>query len=201
MPPAPAALGFRARTGRATAVLLARDETGAPHGILRKDLTLFSTSIPETLQPYHRIMELPLPEWPAAIAPAVTAITALAAHELEALRAAARAHGLRLGDVAVVGSPDRDLARIGNPHVRAHAGEGILFRRALEDAAREADLRVLTLSDRTLPAEAARTLAFEAARIDAGLAGIGRALGRPWRAVEKAAALAAWMALAATGPR
>jgi len=35
----------------------------------------------------------------------------------------------------VVGAPAKNLGRIGNEHIRAHAAEGVLFRRVLEVAA------------------------------------------------------------------
>ena len=60
--------------------------------------------------------------------------------------------GLTVKGVGVVGSKDRDLARIGNYHIRAHAAEGILFRRVLELAAEAHGLRTGTFPDRELEA-------------------------------------------------
>jgi hypothetical protein len=88
-----------------------------------------------------------------------------------------------------------DPATIGNDHIRAHALEGQLFRSALERAARAARLACATYVERTLYDTAATRLRRPTAELKRLVARLGGALDGPWRAEEKAATLAAWMAL------
>jgi hypothetical protein len=46
-----------------------------------------------------------------------------------------KSQSIKVSGVGIVGAPDRDLARIGNFHIRAHAAEGVLFRKVLNVAA------------------------------------------------------------------
>jgi len=129
-----AAIGFRAKTGRAIAVLLA-GPIDSPRAVRRLEVTLTAPDLPATAQPFHEVMELP---WEKAIAAArktEAAIEAVAAQAIKQLVREARTAGLDVTGIGVVGSQDRDLSAIGNPHIRAHAAEGILFRHVLATAA------------------------------------------------------------------
>lgn len=87
----------------------------------------------------------------------------------------------------VVGSAQRDLAKIGNEHIRAHAAEGILFRRVLERAAAEHGIACCAFTEDEIKAK----------NLDAATKRLGAAAGPPWRADERLAASAALMALQA----
>ncbi len=197
VPAAPdrAAIGFRARTGRAVVVLLA-GPVGEPRAVRRGEVALASPALPATSQPFHEVMGIPWSEAVAEAKKTEAAIEAIARSELESLVGEARSAGLEVTGVGVVGSPDRDLAAIGNPHIRAHAAEGVLFRRVLETAAAKIGRPCLCLDEKGLEALAASRLGLSLAALGARLAGFGRTLGRPWRADERAAATAAWLALA-----
>src|SRR2546430_5528611 len=80
-------------------------------------------------------------------------------------------------------------------HIRAHALEGQLFRTALERAARAARLPCATLVERSLYETAAIRLKRSPDALRRAVTDLGGSLGGPWRADEKAAALAAWLAL------
>src|SRR5712691_10304691 len=67
---------------------------------------------------------------------------------LSALLRDLRAQGLKVKSVAIVGAPDRNLAAIGSPHIRAHAAEGVLFRRVWQVAAQAVDLPSMAFSER-----------------------------------------------------
>lgn len=191
----PVALGFRAKTGRAIAVALTW-QGEAPQIEWRGEVALVDPTIPQTAQPYHAVMDLPWPESAHAAMPFIEAIEAVAARELSALRDHLRSRHLRLHGVGVVGSADRDLAKIGNPHIRAHAAEGIAFRRVLESAAASLRISSRSFADKTLFASAPAQLGLSPRALDARLKVLGRAAGPPWRADERAAAAAAWIALA-----
>ena len=97
--------------------------------------------------------------------------------------------------VGVVGAPDRELLRIGNPHIRAHAAEGILFRRVLELGARTNGLQSQTFSDRDFESIMAAQLSGNHSKIKQRLDNLRQSVSPPWRADEKAAAMAAWILL------
>ena len=89
------------------------------------------------------------------------------------------------------------LQSIGSPHIRAHAAEGALFRRVWEVAADAIDMPCLAFPEKDFEAFTIRRLQLQAEAVRERLAEFGRATGRPWRSDEKAAAMAAWLALAA----
>jgi acetylornithine/succinyldiaminopimelate/putrescine aminotransferase len=96
----------------------------------------------------------------------------------------------------VVGS-DIDPAKVASPHIRAHALEGRLFRTVLEDALRLCGVPCVVIVERTAYSQAAKILKRSEAELKREVASWGRSLDGPWRADEKTAALAAWLALAA----
>lgn len=173
-----AAIGFRAKTGRAIAVVVS-EINGSPSFVWRGELRL----VPPTTEigPYHEVMELPWPEAQVAVKKLVVPIEKIAEAAVRDAIAALTAVTIRAA--GVVGSPPRDISRIGNPHIRAHAAEGILFRRVLELAAERIGLPCLAFAEDDVDADIARPL--------------GRAAGPPWRTDERLAAAAAWLALSA----
>jgi hypothetical protein len=88
-----------------------------------------------------------------------------------------------------------DPATVANPHIRAHAHEGQLFRTVLQEslAAHAVDCDVIV--DKQLGARAAEELGRPASAVARTVAWFGKTLGGRWRAEEKAAATAAWLAL------
>src|SRR5262249_42558217 len=131
----------------------------------------------------------------SAVQPLERRIENVATEALGKIVGALRVKGFALSGVGIVGSPDRNLARIGNAHIRAHAAEGILFRRVLEVAASNHNLRWRSFSDRCFDEVAAVELSQRAHDTKPLLTEIGRAAGKPWRADERIAAMAAWIAL------
>jgi len=171
-------LGFRAKTGGAIAVALSDDG----EFLLRREVSLVDPKLPATAEPYHAVMELPWAEAEVRVQPLVAAIENVATKMLEALIA-------ELGNVTavgVVGAPPKNLARIGNEHIRAHAAEGVLFRRVIEVAAARHGIPCTGVSDKELGTP------------DAKIKAMGKKAGPPWRADERAAATAAWLALRGT---
>ena len=176
-----ATIGIKSKTGRATAVAIA-----APlEFICREELTLCDEA---TKQPYHAVMELPWSESVVAVKPAIATIEKIAARELRRLIEKVESRGYEVACVGVVGPADRKLERIGNPHIRAHAAEGVLFRAVLEKAAKANRIESRAFAD---PAEA--VTAKEKKAIDA----MKKIAGTPWRAEEKSAAMAACAMLTA----
>jgi hypothetical protein len=190
----PAAIGLRTKTGRAIAIVAAGSREKAV-GIHRAELIMSARATPATFQPFHAVMDLPWDQAELAARPAISAVEELASRSLATLLGDLSSLGFAVRTVGVVGAPERKLAAIGNPHIRAHAAEGVLFRHALEVAAGANALRSRALLEKGLYALAAEELGISAGTLTAHLARLGDELGRPWRADEKLAALAAWLVL------
>jgi len=191
----PAVIGFRVRSGWAVAVLVGGPAT-APVVLDRRVVELSDPRIPATRQPYHAdtgveqrdrrtIMRL------AAI------VRRCARWSVGQLVREYRAAGYRLRGAALIVGSIGDPARITNPHVRAHASEGWLFRTALETAARRCTLPCTTIPERALFPQAAKALRRSASDIKRKVTVLGRLHGGTWRAEEKAAAVGAWLVLKA----
>jgi hypothetical protein len=188
-----ASIGLKARTGRAIAVVLG-GSLDAPELIKRAELILTDPRMPATFQPYHEVMELPWNESQVKVKPYIRAIEKVATKALEDLIHELRSQGLTVAGVGIVGSADRDFSKIGNFHIRAHAAEGILFRQVLEHAATKNKLPQRTFVEKTLLTEAAKMFGWTTARLNNWLKNIGRTAGPPWRAEQRLAATAAWLA-------
>jgi hypothetical protein len=193
--PPPAAVGLRAKSGRAIAVVL-RGPVESPAVLWRGELPFCA---PDRRQPYHPFINLPWPETVAAVLPAAREIEAAAVSALRELLVEMRADGATVRRAGIVGAGRRDPGRIGNPHIRAHAAEGVLFREVLEAAAAANGLSSVLFPERDLYATAARELGLRREELKFRLLDLGRSVGSPWRGDEKAAALAAWCALGASG--
>ncbi len=189
-----ATIGLRAKTGRAIAVVIGGSRT-APLVLSKTEIKLTDPKIPETFQPYHEVMDLPWEQSQRAVRTFIRPIEVVARKALAKMIRDLQAEGLRVKGVCVVGSKDRNLTRIGNYHIRAHAAEGILFRRVLELAAEAHGLPTRTFPDRELEKAATSELKLSPAAIKQALSILGRSLDPPWRADEKSAALAAWLTL------
>lgn len=93
------------------------------------------------------------------------------------------------------GRPLPALDKILASHPLIHTAEGELFRDALRLASEKCGLSVIAVKERDLFAEAARLLNIPAQQLETKVAGMGKAIGPPWRQDEKYAALAAWLVL------
>jgi hypothetical protein len=192
---APLAIGFRVKTGRATAVVMA-GPASAPRILSRRSLQLWDPAIPESHQPWHADFELP-PDESARIVPiALEAVDRVASSVLRTLVDEVRsAHGPIVG-IALVAGSSTDPESIRNPHMRAHAREGQLFPQALATAAKTLRIPAVTLVESEVFASAASKLGKSPDAIKRAVTELGRNVGKPWSSEEKAAAAAAWMTLA-----
>ena len=187
-------IGLRAKTGRAVAVVLG-GPPNAPFVFRKFEMSLVDPKLAATSQPYHEVMELSWEESQKAVRKSVNAIEAIARKALSGLIKELQSEGLKLTAVGIVGAKDRDLARIGSYHIRAHAAEGVLFRRVLEVAAGANKLTRRTFPDRGFEELVKTELGPQSASLELRLRELGRSLPPPWRTDEKQAAAAAWLAL------
>ena len=187
-------IGLRAKTGRAVAVVLGGTKA-APVVVSKSEIKLTDPEIPETFQPYHEVMDLPWEQSQQAVRTFTRPIEAVARKTLAKMVKELQAEGLTVKGAGIVGSKDRDLTRIGNYHIRAHAAEGILFRSVLELAAKAGAVKSRSFSDRELDNIAASELGIEITVLKRRLNELGKELPAPWRTDEKHAATAAWLML------
>jgi hypothetical protein len=188
-----ASIGLRAKTARAIVVVVSG--TGRlPHAVLRKEITLATPDSPAIFQPYHQVMDLSWDRAVLAVRDSEQAIVTLATNGLKALLLDLHTRDLNAVSAAVVGAPDRELQAIGSPHIRAHAAEGVLFRRVWQIAAEAVGIPSTAFPQKGFEAFAANRLGLSIDALRERLADLGHAVGRPWRADEKAAAIAAWLA-------
>jgi hypothetical protein len=182
------AVGFRVKSGFAIAVIL-EGPASAPSAVSRRVIEMSDSAVPETRQPYHDGFYR-TEEDAREIARRVKIVKRCATQSIAALlkdTGATRA-GLIVGSLI-------EPEKVGNPHIRAHASEGRLFRTVLEDALTSRGVRCEVIVEKQLPARTAAGLCRAPREIARTLGGFGKALGSPWRADEKAAATAAWLAL------
>jgi hypothetical protein len=207
------ALGLCVKSGAAIAVALSGTRA-APVFVLRQEVLLCDPEVAASRQPYHDGFGTAQDD--AKVIARLTGIIKrcaarscaelLAAIETEPVGGAgARRAGVRQSATAsaddsaepiraclVVGSII-DPEKIANPHIRAHAHEGRLFRTVLLDAFRAHRVEPIVIVGRKLAPAASRELG-PPSRLRRTLARLGA--GRhPWRTEEKSAALAAWMLL------
>ena len=189
-----AVLGLRVKTGRATGLVVSGTRA-APRVVERRSLQLHDEKVPYSGQPHHAALELD-PEEAARITPrALETVRALGRRELEAAVRAVEKSGHALRAVGLVVGSLGDPAKLGNPHVRAHALEGRLYWEVLAEPARALGVPCEVIAERDLYAYAAKALARKEDALRAALAALGKELGKPWGAEEKCAALVAWSAL------
>lgn len=194
-----AALGFRVRSGRAIAVLLA-GSPDAPELVDARVVALADPAVPQSVQPYHaalrdhQLRDLRAAERLAGIVRRATG------RSVAAVLDDYRTRGHRIRAAALVIGSLTDPATIANQHMRAHALEGTLFRTVLEDALRSAGLSCSLIIERTAYTDAAAALSRRAENLKRAVADLGRGRSGHWRADEKLATLAAWTTLARTAP-
>ena len=182
------AVGFRIKSGWATTVLLA-GPAKAPRVVDRRVTLLADPDDPETRQPFHAGLDTHESRAAQAVKRLVKAVERFAHRSVAGLIVEYRAGGYRIRGAGIVVGSLVDPASIANDHIRAHAEEGRLFRVVVEHAVRAGRLPVRVLREKDLYATEAR--------FRGRVAALGEAVegGGPWRAEEKAAALAAWMVL------
>jgi hypothetical protein len=187
------ALGFRAKTGWAAVVLLAGPLSG-PRVIDSRRIELCDPGEPRSRQPYHAGVGI-FQEDDAEVERLLRGVRRYAARILEGLLAEYARAGHRPRAGAVVAGSNVDPARIANLHMRAHALEGRLYRALIEEGLAASDLRCEVLIERELMERAVARLGRGEAPLKKAVAELGREVAGGWRAENKAAALAAWLAL------
>lgn len=179
---AQAVLGLRVKTGWAAVVLLGGTRK-ASRLLDSREIRLSDWDLPHGRQPYHATFGVEQTDR-AVIARLVKCVERYSRGALAALLREYAKAGYRIRRAAIVVSSLTDTASIANQHMRAHASEGQLYRRVVEQGLKRAGVRTqlhLERDLRNMPAAVKRRAAA-----------LGETATR-WRADEKHAATAAWL--------
>jgi len=186
------AVGFRVKSGYAVAVAV-RGPASAPSAVARRVVELSDPKDAGTRQPFHRDSFAHETDR-RALDGRVRIVKACAERAVAALLEDEALARERCRAALVVGSVI-DPSRVGNPHIRAHASEGQLFREVLREALESRGVSCDVVVEKDLAKKAAAGLQRRDGEIRRVVARFGREVGGPWRAEEKAASTAAWMLL------
>lgn len=191
-----AVVGFRVHSGWATAVLLV-GTAAFPEVADSRVVQLADPSVPDSHQPYHAGLDLPKREAARTVTLLVRSVERFARRSLLDLFNAYRVGGHRLRAAGIVVGSNVDPAMIKNDRLRAQAEEEQLFRVVIQDTAhrRGLVLSVTATAEKEIYLAASKKLGMPERRLKEMVGGFGRQLEGPWRAEEKAAALAAWVGL------
>jgi hypothetical protein len=191
-----AALGFRVKSGWAAVVLLA-NTARTPHLSDVTRIELCDPPCPETRQPYHAAMGK-LEADPAKVNQRERAVRSISQQSLTTLLKGYSQKRFRISRAALVVGSQIDPAHIANPHIRAHALEGRLFRSVVEQALHDHEICADVLLERNAYPIVAARLKQASDDVKRAIQDLGQttaAKGGPWRAEQKLAALAALFAL------
>jgi hypothetical protein len=192
----PAALGFRVKSGWATAVCLS-GPPGAPAVAARSEVALSDPAVPHSRQPYHADTGVAQTD-SAVLARLIEVVHRCARHSIEQLLDRHRAAGYRPVGAGIVVGSDAPPERVANPHIRAHACEGRLFRTALERGLQAGGISCIVLVERVLYSTAVPLLQGSESSVKDAVTALGRGRFPRWRADDKAATVAAWLVLRTT---
>jgi hypothetical protein len=188
------AIGFTVKSGWACAVLLTGSRD-APQVADARRVELSDPTDPDARQPYHAGFGTARAGGPA-LTRLLASVKRFGHRSMDDLLQTYEAGGNQLvGSGIVVGSLT-DPDTIHNDHIRIHALEGRLFRSVVEEAVARKGLPCAIWREKDLYAAAASRLEQPEPKLRARVGALGRTLDGPWRAEQKASALAAWLVLA-----
>ena len=193
MRPQPAALGFRVKSGWAAAVLLTGPACSPQLCDVRR-INLSDPRLPETRQPYHAAIGK-LETDTTKINRHIRMVRSIARQSMATLVATYRGKGYAITRSTLVVGSQVDPDSIANAHIRAHAFEGQLFRSVLEEALQAHRIHTEVLMERNVYAQGAVKLNESNENMRRVIKNFGENVQGPWRAEQKLAALAAWLAL------
>jgi hypothetical protein len=190
------AVGFRVKSGWASAVVIS-GPSSSPTLLHARRIELSDPSVPESRQPFHAVDETQGEFEPDEdrIKERLQIVRYAATESLQSLWTACNRSGWTPERAGIVTGSLVDPATIRQPHIRAHALEGRLFRTVVEDALRAQGLSCFVLGEKAAFEAASHVIHLGEEALKRTVANLGRRVEGSWRAEEKLAALAAWMAV------
>lgn len=194
----PAAIGVRMHSGWGALVAVSHS-AGKIEVLERRRVVVTTLGIPGENQPYHFAEHLDLAQAEKFLADRFGITKGLALAAVKAVIGDLRGHQFQVigaGVLLASGRPLPTLAKILASHAQIHAAEGEFFREAFSKACQELGLPVTGLRERDLEESVQAAFGKAASGMSDQVAGLGRSLGPPWTADQKAASLAALVVLA-----
>lgn len=188
------AIGFRVKSGRAIAVVLAGPPR-SPQVLGRREIQLCDPAVPDSMQPYHAALEMTGQKADKTIERLVKIVRRATSASAGKLIEEWRGAGHEICGAGLVVGSLIDPATIANDHIRAHALEGQLFRVSVQETLQSNGLTSAAVTERDVYSEGAAALSIPEDELKRAATELGREVSGPWRAEEKTAAVAAWMAL------
>jgi hypothetical protein len=192
--PLKAAIGFRVKSGWATAILLAGPPQ-LPRVIDQRTVELSDPNIPETRQPYHAGTGK-LETDDHEISRRTQIVKNCADESVRKFLEEFRNKGFSVTSAALAVGSLVDPVSITNPHIRAHALEGRLFRTVLEEPLRTHGLSCRLVLEREAYSEAATMFEKTEEELRRTVSNLRPNQNQSWRADQKIAALVGWTSLA-----
>jgi len=191
-------LGFAPHSGWA-AVVAVGGTIDDPNVLLRDRVEMADARLTGSKQPYHEVEGLPLQEAERRLARLSDSARTMACESIRTL-VAGISKGASVPRVAGIldssGRKGVSLAATLASHALIHTADGDHFREALAESCRRCGLEVVRVRQRELLDRAATVLRKPPGQIEATVRDLGRPLGAPWGADQKAAALLGWLLLA-----
>ncbi len=190
------AVGFRVKSGWAAAVVLS-GPSSSPSVLHSRRIELSDPAVPESRQPFHAVDDAQgdLEPDDGRIKERARVVRRAAAMSIGELLKDCLRNGWNPQRAGIVTGSLSDPSTILSPHIRAHAMEGHLFRTVVEDTLRSHELSCIVLGEKSAFKAASRAIHHEEDILKRTVTNLGRRFDGPWRAEEKLAALAAWVAI------
>ena len=195
----PAALGIRAHSGWAAAILLA-GPSGAPQILERRRITLCDPEIEGSKQPFHHAEPMRFPDAERFIADCAESTASYAREAIAQFITVAKTHRCSLNGCGILTASGRALPDLGSilaSHALIHAAEGAFYRDAMARACEQEEIAVSRVKERDVDGWTASRVGEKT--LKSTLAAMGQALGPPWTTDEKRATMIAWLVLDSAG--
>lgn len=192
------AIGIRVHSGWGALVAVTCKDGGI-EVIDRRRVEIVDPRKPGVAQPFHFAERLEISKAQEHVTRCAAASKTLALAALREVAGQLHSQGYGVAGVVILLSSGRPLPafeKILAAHALIHAAEGEFFRQAFRGAAEELKIPVTGIRERELDAELKSVLGKTALSLKKKVADLGRALGPPWTADQKSAALAAAVVLA-----
>lgn len=188
-----AALGLAPHSGWA-ALIGVGGSSATPRVLVRERIEMASSRDPESRQPYHAVEGLEVAEAARRLAGYAATAERMAHRAIERTVGQLDRDGHRvvgLGILEAAGRKGASLAAVLASHALIHSADGDHFRNAIAAAGERCHLTATRVRTRDLDREAAAAIGKAPLALQQAVRELGRELGPPWAADQKAAALLA----------
>jgi hypothetical protein len=167
-----------------------------PRVLVRERVEMTDSRDPGSKQPYHAVEGLPIAKATERLADYEATAATMAHQEIQRIVDQLGRNVIGVGILESAGRKGSSLADTLASHALIHAADGDHFRNAIAAAATRCGLVVRRVRARELDAEAAAAIGAPPETLRQAIKELGREIGPPWGADQKAAALLAWLVLA-----